>query len=229
MNDARFALSWTNHNWLHLGAGLHAITGRNTVSLSRVFPDSSPFTTIAEQVDLSIDGVAESAGLDLIAPQQAMLSLSYRHGGRVHVTNTDSLYSVGNIPDRVGVGLQYLGIPGTIVAASTSHQNWSSLTSLGSSTSLPVDAWDSSLGIDFLGPRLLGLPSTLRAGVRDRTLPFQAGGNNVTEKSAAIGSGFTMANGRVFLDIAAIRSIRDAGIPIKERAWTLSFGISTRP
>jgi hypothetical protein len=69
----------------------------------------------------------------------------------------------------------------------------------------------------------------VRAGLRNRTLPFQAEGRDVTENSVSGGLGTTFANGRVLTDFAAIYANRSAGLPATEHAWTLSFGISLRP
>jgi hypothetical protein len=229
MNDLRFATAWTNRRWLRVGLGIHAITGRNQVTLSRVFPDSSSLADFSQAFALSFEGTALSGGAEVTANRIGTLSLSYRKGGRVHAEIQDSLIAVSDVPDRFGIGATYIGLRGSTFAVRASHQSWSSLTSLGATTSTPVDGWDVSAGADFSGPRLAGRPLAFRGGVRSRTLPYQAGNRTVKEKSAALGTGFSLAGGLVIMDLAAIRSFRDAGIGVKERAWTMSIGLSTRP
>ena len=68
-----------------------------------------------------------------------------------------------------------------------------------------------------------------RAGVRDRTLPFQASGQNVTEKSMSGGLGTALANNRVLADLALTHAARSANLPASEHAWILSFGLSVLP
>ena len=69
----------------------------------------------------------------------------------------------------------------------------------------------------------------IRAGVRSRTLPFQAAGNQVTERSGTLGTGLSFAQGRVAADLAAIYSSRNASLEMRERAWTFSIGLTARP
>jgi hypothetical protein len=229
MNDVRLGGAWSNRSWLRLGLGVHAITGRNQVTLSRVFPDSTALESFSQAFSLSFEGTALSAGAEVWANRLGTLSLAYRKGGRVHAEIQDSLIAISDVPDRLGLGATFTGLRGSTFAFRASHQNWSALTSLGATTSTPVDGWDMALGADLAGPRLLGRSLALRGGVRSRTLPYQAGNNTVKERSASFGTGFGLADGRVFVDLAGIRSFRDAGIGITEKAWTMSIGLSTRP
>jgi hypothetical protein len=85
------------------------------------------------------------------------------------------------------------------------------------------------VGADIAGPRYANRTLFVRAGFRDRTLPFQADGQTVTEKSESAGLGTTFANGRVIGDFALIHADRSANLAATEHAWTLSFGISVLP
>jgi hypothetical protein len=229
MDDLRLAAAWSNRRWLRLGLGVHGITGRNGVTLSRVFDDSSALESFSQSFLLSFEGAALSGGAEVTADRIGTLSLAYRKGGRVRAEIQDSLVSAADVPDRFGIGATFTGLRGSTFAVRASHQSWSSLTSLGSTTSTPVDGWDVALGADVSGPWLGSRPMAFRGGVRSRTLPYQAGNNTVKEKSASLGTGFSLAGGLVIVDLAAIRSFRDAGIGITERAWTMSIGLSTRP
>lgn len=92
-----------------------------------------------------------------------------------------------------------------------------------------VDSWDTSVGADVAGPRLFDRIVFVRAGYRDRTLPFQASGRTVTEKSVSGGLGTTFANNRVLADVAVIHAARSASIAASEHAWLISLGFSVRP
>jgi hypothetical protein len=199
------------------------------VTLSRVFDDSSALESFSQSFLLSFEGAALSGGAEVTADRIGTLSLAYRKGGRVRAEIQDSLVSAADVPDRFGIGATFTGLRGSTFAVRASHQSWSSLAALGSTTSTPVDGWDVALGADVSGPRLGSRPLAFRGGVRSRTLPYQAGNNTVKEKSASLGTGFSLAGGLVIVDLAAIRSFRDAGIGITERAWTMSIGLSTRP
>jgi hypothetical protein len=141
----------------------------------------------------------------------------------------DTTLSRARVPNRIGGSLTYTGLAGSFFSVRTAHDNWSALGGLGSSTLKGVDGWDTSVGADVSGPRIGSRPLFLRAGFRDRTLPFTADGNNVTEKSVSGGLGTLFANGRVLSDLAVIRANRSAGLSASENAWTISIGLSVRP
>jgi hypothetical protein len=68
--------------------------------------------------------------------------------------------------------------------------------------------------------------------MRWRTLPFGLATSEVKEKSASFGLGTQFARGRVGLDLAGIRSMRDpvsSSIGVSEKAWTMSVGLTVRP
>jgi hypothetical protein len=152
----------------------------------------------------------------------------------------DTTVSRASAPDRLGLSIAYLGVSNSAIALRTSYDKWSSLEALGRPGLRAVDAWDTSLGADFAGPRL-GTTRVLmlRAGARWRTLPFtvtstDAGSTStdqrrVRERSLSAGAGTSFARGRALFDIGAVRATRDAGLTIGERAWILSMGMAVRP
>jgi hypothetical protein len=137
------------------------------------------------------------------------------------------------------VTVAYLGIANSAIALRTSYDKWSSLEALGRPGLRAVDAWDTSLGADVAGPRVAAdRPLMLRAGFRWRTLPFGATPvdagttgppRNVRERSFTAGAGTSLARGRASIDLGVVRASRDAGLPVDERAWILSIGMSVRP
>jgi hypothetical protein len=229
MNDLRFAGAWTNRQGIRVGGALHAITGRNVVSLGRTFEDSTTFEPFEARRTLSFRGLAASIGAELTLQRKATVGVSYRKGAKLTVSDEDSTHSRADVPDRFGISVAFLGIPGTTLAARASHDAWSSLAPLGTGAVQPNDSWDTSIGAEVTGPRFGSRALMLRAGIRARTLPFEAAGAAVKENSLAFGTGTTMGGGRVGLDIAGIYARRDAGTSTKERAWTLSVGLTARP
>jgi hypothetical protein len=90
------------------------------------------------------------------------------------------------------------------------------------------DATEVALGVDVLGPRIFGGNSVVRAGVRDRTLPFGVNGNRVGERSFSFGAGIPVARGRAQLDLAIQRASREVS-DFTERGWFISLGLGIRP
>lgn len=230
IGDLRLALAWAPASWLHLGVGAHAITGDNRLTNSQAFDDSTVFATLVDSSTVTYTGSAYSAGLELIAARQAVFAASYRRGGDMSLKHGDTTLSNARVPDRLSLSLAYIGITGSAIAIRTSRDNWSNMAGLGSAGLRITDGWDSSVGADILGPRLVGRSLQLRAGARRRTLPFGVGTSDVKETSYSFGAGTTMARGRAALDVTGIRATRDAtGVDVKESAWTLSVGITVRP
>jgi hypothetical protein len=121
-------------------------------------------------------------------------------------------------------------VPGTTVAFRVDRELWSKMAGLGSPQSSPEDTWDWGLGVDVLGPRLLGIETTLRGGARRRTLPFLADGEQVRETAFTLGTGVPFARGRAQVDVFAERASRTAGdVDAKEKAWTIGLGFTVRP
>ena len=228
MADVRLAAAWNVLPWLRFGAGAHAITGHNLVSITQTFTDSLQFQSFNQQLVIGFTGAAASAGVEM-SGKSWTLGLSGRAGGDLHAAVGDTVLTRAKVPTRFGGTLAYTGIANSAIAIRTSRDEWSALNGLGSATLKGVDAWDSSIGADIAGPRMGDRLLFLRGGLRTRTLPFQANGHDVTENSVTGGIGTTFANGRVLTDFAAIYANRTANIAATEHALTLSFGISVRP
>jgi len=229
MSDVRLATAYNAKSWLRFGFGVHGITGHNLVSITQEFPDSTEFEAFNQSLVLDFTGIAASAGVQMTSKNWG-LGFSGRLGGNLHSSVEDTILSRAKVPSRFGASLAFTGVANSAFAIRTSRDNWSSLNGLQTpGGSRAVDAWDSGIGADIAGPRMGQQIIYIRAGLRTRTLPFQAEGHDVTENSASGGLGTTFANGRVLTDFAAIYANRTAGLPATEHAWTLSFGISIRP
>lgn len=228
MTDVRLATAWTPASWLRVGVGAHGITGHNLVTITQSFDDSLQFAAFTTSRVLGFGGTALSAGVQLVS-KSWVLAGSGRYGGPLNLHAEDTLLTAARVPNRYGVSLSYLGIANSSIAVRTSHDNWSSLGTLGTSQLHPVDAWDSSVGADMAGPRVGDHLMFLRGGFRVRTLPFQAAGQNVSEKSITGGLGTAFAANRVVADFAVIHASRSANLSASEHAWTFSVGIAVRP
>jgi hypothetical protein len=134
------------------------------------------------------------------------------------------------MPTHFGASLAFTGLQNSAIAVRTAHDNWSSINALGSSDLRGVDSWDTSIGADISIAKANARPTFLRAGFRDRTLPFQAAAHNVNERSFSGGFGTAMASGRVLTDFALIYANRTAGsLNATEHAWIGSIGLTLRP
>jgi len=228
MDDIRLAGAWIPTTWLRLGIGIHGIVGHNLIATTQSFTDSSQFATFTEERLFGFTGFAASAGVQLVS-KLFMGGVSYRQGGNIQMSSNDTVITKARVPNHFGASLAYTGITNSSIAVRLAHDNWSVLGPLGGPGFNAIDGWDSSVGADMAGPHFLGRTVFLRGGFRYRTLPFQADSNTVTEKSFTAGFGTTFANQRALADVALIHAIRTANVPVTERAWTISIGLSVRP
>jgi hypothetical protein len=227
INDVRLAAGYTATPWLQLGAGLHAITGRNLVSLGQTFTDTLIFTNFSDQRQLSYAGTAASAGA-IVSALGLRAAAAFRYGGAMRVTANDTVLGRGRVPDHLGLSLAYEGIKNSVIAVRAAHDGWSSMSGMGTSSLGVRDTWDASIGADMAGPIIAGHVLQLRAGVRSRDLPFDAAGSKVTERSVAGGLGSGWAGGHVITDLSLARANRSAS-DVTEKAWIMSIGLTIRP
>lgn len=230
LNDVRVAGSWAIRDNFIVGGGIHLFPGENRLTISRTFDDSLSFAPLRDSSNVNFFGTGVSAGLMWRPVRQLTLGASGRYGGSLKLRERDSLRTQADVPTRYGVGVRYDVVPGTTVAFRADRTLWSRMEGLGSARATPQDAWDMGLGIDALGPRIVGQQLTLRAGARRRTLPFLAAGQQVDENAYSFGSGAPLAGGRAQLDFFIERASRKAGdFDAKERSWTFGLGLTVRP
>lgn len=230
INDIRLAGAYAPQPWIRVGLGAHAFTGRNLLTVFSQFTDSVAFTPLRATTVISYGGNAFSGGVEARLGRKVSVAASARVGGSITAERNDSTLSSAEVPSRFGVGVAYIGLAGSTIGVRASHEGWSSLSSLGSAGLEARDAWDLGAGADVRGPRFGRNVLQLRAGVRRRTLPFEAAGEQVTESSFNFGTGTSFANGRVFGDLGAARVKRT--VPsgdVEEGAWTFSLGLAVRP
>ena len=227
INDVRFALAWAGTPKLRIGGGLHVFSGSNRVSLSQIFPDSAKYLSTSQTANLSYAGFAASAGIEFHPSRAIGFAIAGRKGGDLRAESGDSAIGRARLPDHYSASVSYEGITGANISARVARDNWSSLSSIGSSVQ-GFDAWDYSGGAEASGPRVMQRLITMRAGARFRTLPFGFNGQKVSETSFMGGLGVPLARDRAAFDFTIQHAARSA-TGIKERGLILSFGLRVTP
>lgn len=233
INDLRFSTTWTNRRSVYIGIGISAITGRNVLTTFEEYSDSA-FNAYNSNRILSYTGSALSAGVQLLSDRlNTVVGFSFRLGNALKMKANDTTLARGEVPNRYGASVAFTGIPGTVIAMRANRDAWSSMTPMLTNAGAGEkahDSWDVGAGAELTGPRVLGQTLMLRTGGRSRTLPFEAAGKTVTERSAAFGTGANFGGGRMSADLTLIRQWRSADLPsITERAWTFSLSLTARP
>jgi hypothetical protein len=229
VNDIRLAAGYAWTSWLRVGLGLHAMSGRDLVTVRRIFEDTLLYGNTTEPRTTNYTGNALSVGAEIFQRDLGFITFEARRGGKLTQSAGDTVIASGHIPDHFGASVAFTGISGTTIAARTALDKWGSLGSFDALSGAAHDSWDSGVGAEVAGPRLGGISSVWRVGGRWRDLPFPADGARVREGSLSAGLGILLAQGHAALDLGAIRASRTAGAGISESAWTLSIGLTVRP
>jgi hypothetical protein len=234
INDVRLAGAWVANDFIQLGIAGHVFTGQNRLFFSQTFPDSLRFIPVSQVSSLDYTGTAVSGGVVIHPSSVVGLALSGRKGLDLNARTGDTIVSSAKIPDRYGAAISFAGISGATISAQLARDLWSSLNGLGSDEARAVDAWDAGGGIEATGPKILERTILIRLGARYRTLPFVALGSEIRELSFAGGFGAQFSRNRAAFDVTlqhASRSPNGSGTlgDVRERAFTLSFGLRVRP
>lgn len=228
MNDARFALSYWVTQKLQLGASIHGLSGENRIFISRVFPDSVGVGGVTQASVINFSGRAYTLGAVYSPTPKWLLGASARFGGSLDAKQDAEPIGEATVPRRIGLGASYYGIPNTTLSARFDRTEWSSLDPLGSAIMTTHDATEIGLGVDVLGPRIGGIATIARLGLRDRQLPFGLLGEQIGERSVSAGLGVPLGRSRGQFDLAVQRAARSAA-GVNERAWLISIGFGIRP
>jgi hypothetical protein len=234
IDDVRLVGAWTANSFIQLGVAGHLFTGQNRLFFSQTFPDSLKFTPVSQVSNLDYTGFGVSAGVVIHPSSVIGLAVSGRKGGNLHARTGDTIVSSAKIPDRYAAAASFSGISGATVSVQLARDLWSALNGLGSEEARAVDTWDVGGGIEATGPRILERTILIRLGARYRTLPFVAAGSLVRELAFAGGLGAQFSRNRAAFDVTLQHSSRTpdgsgALDDVRERAYTLSFGLRVRP
>jgi hypothetical protein len=229
ISELRFAAGW---NWkqLSLGAAVVAMTGQHTVVRTRAFPDTLIFGGVLDSTRIGFEGVGASLGVNWRATKDLLLGASWRVGGPLKAVRRDSAISEANMPGRLGFGILYQGIAGTVLAASIEQVDWTAMNGLGSSRANAQDATNWSAGLEFVGGAIRRVPVLWRVGYGQRDLPFLLRDLPVSERALHAGVGVPIGSEFASLDLALQRSQRRVqGDAAQENAWGITAGLTIRP
>jgi hypothetical protein len=229
INDVRLGLAWSRSRVFRLGFGAHVFTGSNRITFLRLFPDSLRYISTAQTGRISFVGFAGSAGIEFRPSRAVGFALSGRKGGDLRAESGDTTIGRARLPDHYSASVIYEGLTGASISARVAHDAWSSLSALSSSNIKAFDGWDTGVGVEASGPRILQRVVMLRVGARSRTLPFGFNGEKVSETSFMAGLGAPLTRERASFDFAVQRASRTAGGDVKERGYILSFGLRVSP
>jgi hypothetical protein len=228
LSDVRAALGYVINKHVQVGIGLHGFAGENRTTFDRLFPDTSGVGGLSQSAAFGFAGTAISAGVVTIPRDGLVLAASVRSGGALTLEENGNEAGRGGVPTRFGVGVNWLAIPGAAISARVDRTLWSEMEGLGTSAVSIFDATELAIGTDILGPKIGGTNSLVRAGLRDRTLPFGVNGNQIRERAMTFGLGLPIGRSRGQVDIAAQRAMR-TGAGFEERGWFVSIGLGIRP
>ncbi|MBM3884990.1 MAG: hypothetical protein FJ361_03990 [Gemmatimonadetes bacterium] len=228
MTDARFAVAMQLLPQVQVGAAVHAIVGENRIAFGRSFPDSSGLGSVEQSSVLSYGGRALSLGIVAAPIKSLVVGASLRTSGPLSVRQDDASLASARVPSRLGIGASYVGIPNTALSARIERVRWSQMDALGTAAMSTFDATEIGAGLEVAGPKVAGIASLVRLGVRDRTLPFGVGTAVVDERAFSGGFGVPVSRGRGQVDLAVQRASRRTD-GATERAWLVSLGFGIRP
>jgi hypothetical protein len=230
--DIRGAMSWTFSPKLTIGAGVHVFPGSNRIVFGRAFPnDTTSFGAFSQTNTFNFSGSAVSFGVIATPMTHLNLAMSARYGFSMHVHQGDST-TLGDakVPDRLSLSVAYDGLGGSILSARYNSEQWSALRGLGSPGLSIFDATELSAGLETAGPKFNAIPTAVRLGIRDRTLPFGFGTQQVHETEINGGIGIPLSQGRAALDLTLAHALRTAGNSgFTETGWIFSLGIAIKP
>lgn len=230
ISDMSAALGWEINSRAKIGVAGHLFTGENVGSRERRFADTLSFGSVLDSARVRYAGTALSIGGEVRVLKSLAFSGSVRAGQTIRARIRDSVASTATIPDRIGLGMRYDGIAGTVFSVGVEHVGWSKLQSLGSNLVTAHDAMNVSAGLEVRGPAFRGYPTLFRAGYSRGELPFSTGAERVRESRIAGGFSIPIARDAASIDFSvqrAGRTLINSGV--KESAYFLGVGVQIRP
>ncbi len=229
ITDVRGAVAYAIGDRFVVGLGVHVFPGRNNTSIAREFPDSASFGGFNQSGEITYGGTALSLGVVGTPIEHINIAASARFGGALDVRQGDStVLGSARIPGRYGITVGYDGIAGSTFSFRYNTEKFSALKGLGT-PGLPIhDATEMAFGAEVSGPKMNNSELAIRAGVRQRDLPFSVSTATVKELMYTGGLGIPVAGGKGMLDLGLARANRTV-IGGTEQGWIVSVGLSIRP
>lgn len=229
ISELRLSAAWS---WKTLRVGVAAVgvTGEQSVARSRTFPESSGFGSVLDSSRIGFQGVGAAFGAAWRPVEHLLVGGSYRAGGFLDALRRDTAISSASVPDRLGIGVLYDGIAGTVLSASVERVNWSAMNGLGSASAAARDVTNWSVGAEVISGSFRAAPIFWRVGYSGRTLPFLLRDVSVTERLFSGGVGIPVAGEAITVDIALQRAQRRiASGAAAEDGTALTVGLTIRP
>jgi hypothetical protein len=231
--DVRLGGAYTLSRNFAIGVAGHLLTGQNRVVSGRVFEDTTQFGNVSDSSTIDFSGLAVSTGAQWRVIPGFSVAGSYRRGGNLRVERNDTTLRSARSQDRWGVGVRIDRVAGASFTGSYANTRWSNLQGLGATTLAVHDAPEFAAGVEAAGPRMGGSALALRLGGRRRTLPFGLNGAEIRETAFAGGIGAPFSAGRAVFDLGLQHATRTPNggtlTGVRERAFTLSIGVTVRP
>ncbi len=231
LSDLRVAAGWRVTGALHIGIGVHAITGSNRIENRRTFADSN-YSTASERSTLSYLGAGLSTGISLRVLPRLTLAGTFRSDGHLNIERDTTRIARTDLPTSYGFGARWQPADKVALAASYAAKRWAaSNADLKAQGGLGSDnAYEVSGGIELIrDPKNPG-HRPWRFGGYYATLPFPVrAGRQPHEFGFAAGTGVRFTNGRGGLDVSLQQLWRSDGAGYTERATVVTFGFSIRP
>jgi hypothetical protein len=229
LTELRLGAGWT---WktVRLGVAAIAVTGDHNVVRGRSFPDSLGLGAVRDSGSIGFEGVGASFGMNWRPVNDLLVGASWRVGGGLDAVRRDVAVRSASVPGRIGMGLLYDGIEGTILAASAERVQWTGMNGLGSEDATARDATNWSVGAEFASGTIRRFPVFWRVGYAQRELPFLLRNEPVSERTLNTGVGIPLAGDAAVVDFAVQRSQRRLQSDLaREDAWSLTAGLTIRP
>lgn len=229
LTEMRLGAGWSWKS-LRMGVAAIAVTGDYSVIRARSFDDALGLGAVRDSGRIGFEGVGASVGLNWRPVRDLLMGASWRVGGGLDAVRQDRSIRSASVPGRMGLGLLFDGIEGTILAASVEQVQWSNMNGLGSEDATARDATNWSLGAEFASGAIRRFPIFWRVGYAQRDLPFLLRDAPVSERTVNAGVGIPLAGEAAVLDFAIQRAQRRLQSDLaQEDAWSLTAGLTIRP
>lgn len=231
ISDLRVAVAWRRSNSMHLGFGIHLLTGSNRITSHRVFSDTA-YLGATERNTLSYLGFGVSAGATVRVIPALTLAGMVRFNNRLRIERDTARVASTQLPVTLAGGARLQLGPRLQLAGNVQFRNWSvadsSLVALGGVGSANTTEW--STGIEFIPDPARPARRPIRLGFHRAGLPFLLRpGVGITETGISAGSSMQFGAGRIRIDLAVSRVWRRGGPGFSERAMLLNLGVAIAP